>query len=70
MKELLEQGIGIPMVTSDYKEALEMSHRILVLHRGRICKEFQRGEPKGAKGMAWNNKSGPNNETSLIAITG
>jgi ribose transport system ATP-binding protein len=76
MKELLEQGIGIPMVTSDYKEALEMSHRILVLHRGRICKEFQRGEPTeadilhGTIGMAWNNKSRSDNETSLNAKTG
>jgi len=45
MEELLEQGVGILMLTSDYTEALEMSHRIIVLHRGRICKEFQRGEP-------------------------
>jgi ABC-type sugar transport system ATPase subunit len=27
---------------------LEMSHRIIVLRRGRICKEFQRGEPSEA----------------------
>jgi ABC-type sugar transport system ATPase subunit len=45
MKEFLEQGIGIPMVTSDFTETLEMSHRILVLLRGRICKQFQCGEP-------------------------
>ena len=41
MEELLEQGVGILMLTSDYTEALEMSHRVIVLHRGRICKEFQ-----------------------------
>ena len=33
------------MLTSDYQEALEMSHRILVMRRGSICKEYQRGEP-------------------------
>jgi ABC-type sugar transport system ATPase subunit len=32
------------MLTSDYAEALEMSHRIIVLRRGEICKEYQRGE--------------------------
>ncbi len=46
MEELLEGGVGILMLTSDYAEALEMSHRILVLRRGSICKEYQRGEPQ------------------------
>lgn len=46
MRELLEQGVGILMLTSDYTEALEMSHRILVMRRGGICKEYQRGEPQ------------------------
>jgi ABC-type sugar transport system ATPase subunit len=45
MEELLEHGVGILMLTSDYTEALEMSHRIIILRRGRICKEYQRGEP-------------------------
>jgi ribose transport system ATP-binding protein len=45
MEELLEQGVGILMLTSDYTEALEMSHRIIVMLRGRICKEYKRGEP-------------------------
>jgi ribose transport system ATP-binding protein len=44
MKDLLDQGIGILMLTSDYNEALEMGHRVLVLYRGQIVKEFQRGE--------------------------
>jgi ribose transport system ATP-binding protein len=48
MEELLEQGVGILMLTSDYTEALEMSHRIIVLHRGKICKEYKRGEPTEA----------------------
>jgi ribose transport system ATP-binding protein len=45
MEELLQQGVGILMLTSDYTEALEMSHRIIVMRRGEICREFRRGEP-------------------------
>jgi ABC-type sugar transport system ATPase subunit len=44
MEELLEQGVGILMLTSDYAEALEMSHRIIVMRRGKISKEYKRGE--------------------------
>lgn len=44
MNELLEQGIGILMLTSDYQEAVEMGHKTIVLYHGRIAKEFQRGE--------------------------
>jgi len=44
MEELLERGVGILMLTSDYVEALEMSHRILVMRRGVICRQFMRGE--------------------------
>jgi ribose transport system ATP-binding protein len=44
MKELLDQGIGILMLTSDYNEALEMGHRVVVLYRGQIVREFKRGE--------------------------
>jgi len=43
MEELLEQGVGIVMFTSDYAEALEMSHRVIVLRCGRVCAEFPRG---------------------------
>ncbi len=44
MNELLGQGIGILMLTSDYNEALEMGHRVIVLYRGQIAREFRRGE--------------------------
>jgi ribose transport system ATP-binding protein len=43
MSRLLEEGIGILMLTSDYQEALEMGHRVIVLYRGRIAREFSRG---------------------------
>ncbi len=45
MEEFLERGVGILMLTSDYTEALELSHRIIVMRRGEICREFRRGEP-------------------------
>ena len=44
MEELLEQGVGILMLTSDYTEVLEMSHRVLVMRSGEITAEFPRGE--------------------------
>jgi len=49
MEELLQRGVGILMLTSDYTEALEMSHRILVMRRGEICREYRRGEPTEAE---------------------
>ncbi len=44
MNELLQQGIGILMLTSDYQEAVEMGHRTIVLYHGRIAREFKRGQ--------------------------
>lgn len=44
MNELLGQGIGILMLTSDTNEAVAMSHRVIVLYRGEVLKEFKRGE--------------------------
>ena len=44
MRELLKDGVGILMLTSDYAEALETAHRVLVLHRGAVAAEFRRGE--------------------------
>ena len=43
MRELLKNGVGILMLTSDYAEALEISHRVIVLHRGALAAEFHRG---------------------------
>jgi ribose transport system ATP-binding protein len=44
LEELLREGVGIVMFTSDYQEALQMGHRVIVLHRGAICGEFMRGD--------------------------
>jgi D-xylose transport system ATP-binding protein len=40
MDALLQNGIGIIMVTSELPEALAMSDRVLVMREGRIVKEF------------------------------
>ena len=40
MDALLQNGIGIVMVTSELPEALAMSDRVLVMREGRIVKEF------------------------------
>ena len=44
MQQLLNDGVAIVMLTSDYLEALEMGDRVFVLHRGKIGAEFKRGE--------------------------
>jgi ribose transport system ATP-binding protein len=44
MQELAEHGVGILMLTSDYTEAVEMSHRVVVMRRGAVCAEHGRGE--------------------------
>jgi D-xylose transport system ATP-binding protein len=40
MNALLEEGIGIVMVTSELPEALAMSDRVLVMREGRVVKVF------------------------------
>ena len=40
MDALLQNGIGIVMVTSELPEALAMSDRVLVMREGRIVKDF------------------------------
>jgi len=48
MQELLEKGVGILMLTSDYTEAPGNEPPHIVMRRGSICKEYQRGEPTEA----------------------
>jgi ribose transport system ATP-binding protein len=40
MNRLTEAGAGILMISSDLPEVLGMSDRILVMHHGRLCAEF------------------------------
>jgi ribose transport system ATP-binding protein len=44
MNRLTARGAGILMISSELPELLGMSDRIIVMHRGRIQAEFDRGE--------------------------
>ena len=44
MNELLEQGVGILMISSDLPEVLGMSDRILVLREGKVAGEIPKPE--------------------------
>lgn len=39
-----EKGLGVLLISSELDELLQLSDRILVLYRGRVAAEFQRGE--------------------------
>ncbi|GIM45139.1 ribose import ATP-binding protein RbsA [Collibacillus ludicampi] len=51
MKKLAEQGVTIILISSELPELLGMSHRILVMHEGRITGEFSREEATQEKIM-------------------
>ncbi|GGE26045.1 ribose import ATP-binding protein RbsA [Marinithermofilum abyssi] len=51
MKELAEQGVTILLLSSELPELMGMSHRILVMHEGRITGEFDRKEATQEKIM-------------------
>ena len=42
--ELTARGVGILLISSELPEILGMSDRVIVMHEGRICGEFPRGE--------------------------
>jgi len=52
MSRLAGQGLGIVMISSDLPEVLGMSDRVLVMRRGTIVGEFQRGEATQEKVIA------------------
>jgi len=43
MGEWINEGIAILLITSEMDELLTLSHRILVMHQGRMAAEFTRG---------------------------
>jgi ribose transport system ATP-binding protein len=51
MKELAEQGVTILLISSELPELMGMSHRILVMHEGRITGEFDQKEATQEKIM-------------------
>ena len=52
MNELVRQGVGIIMISSELPEILGMSDRILVMREGRIAGEFNREEATQEKLLA------------------
>ena len=43
MNQLVQRGVGIIMISSELLEVMAMADRILVMCRGTITAEFQRG---------------------------
>lgn len=46
--DLATDGITVVVVSSEVEELLELSHRVLVLRRGRVVREFPHGAPREA----------------------
>ncbi len=44
ISRLAERGVGILMLSSEIPEVLAMADRILVMHRGRIMREYRHGD--------------------------
>jgi len=44
--DLAAQGLAVVIVSSEIEELLELSHRVLVMRRGRAVAEFDRGTPR------------------------
>jgi ribose transport system ATP-binding protein len=51
MHQLAESGVGILMISSELPEVLGISDRILVMHEGRVVREFNRAEATQAEIM-------------------
>jgi general nucleoside transport system ATP-binding protein len=42
VRRVAESGVGVLLISADLEEILSMSHRIAVIHRGRIVGEMHR----------------------------
>lgn len=52
MRELIQQGASVIMISSELPEILEMSDRILIMHEGKITGELKRAEATEEKIIA------------------
>ena len=52
LENLAKQGVAVIVVTSDLQELLRVSHRILVMRKGNIVKEFKNVEVTQSKVLA------------------
>ncbi len=50
--EHCRRGGAVVLISTDLDEVLALSHRILVLYRGRLAAAFERGAPRGEVGLA------------------
>ena len=44
LRQTAEEGIGLLLISSELEEILDLSHRIVVLFRGRIIGEMDRAD--------------------------
>ncbi|MGH2617471.1 MAG: ATP-binding cassette domain-containing protein, partial [Thermomicrobiales bacterium] len=51
--ELARQGLALLFTSSEIEETLGVCDRILVFHKGRVIREFARGEASKAEVMHW-----------------
>ena len=51
--ELARSGLALLFTSSEIEETLGISDRVLVLSRGRVVREFARGEATKADVMVW-----------------
>lgn len=51
--ELARQGLALLFTSSEIEETLGVCDRVLVLHKGRVIREFARGEATKAQVMEW-----------------
>ena len=49
LEDLAKQGVAVIVVTSDLQELLRVSHRIIVMRKGDIVKEFKNVEVTQSK---------------------
>jgi rhamnose transport system ATP-binding protein len=67
MKQLVEDGLAVLMVSSELPEVLGMADRVLVLHEGRITAELLRGEMNEESIMAAALGHAPNKRVGVNA---
>ena len=51
INDLVDQGVGVIMISSELPEILGMSDRILIMHEGRFTGELKRSEATQEKIM-------------------
>jgi simple sugar transport system ATP-binding protein len=42
--DVAASGVGVLLISSELEEILDLAHRILVIHRGRVVGEMSRAE--------------------------